>query len=342
MIEVTETDENELKPEEWYNLLSNSEVCDAFQTQEWALVSRKSLNARPFFLTVRREGKIIGGVMFLRKKMFGLFDSYEIRGGPIYVKGNRDVVMKSIVEALRKKEGKSIYLLFIPFPAINHTFMEIFRNEGYHPFPFRTIIIDLKRPLEEIWGALDKRARWGVRKAERLGLEAKVADNWQEWEEYYHLHVLHSREKQYPTSPRSFFREMFKLHDKNMSRLFIAKHEEQMIAGSLFLAYKENMVFLQNSSSDTFRKFNPNNLLQWKSIEWAKENGATTYDINGLPPEETTYLRGIYDYKKRWDGRVHWFYYYVNRRALYAGVRLVRTNLLAWKLFSTFRNHGMV
>ena len=342
MYKVKIVDIDSLDVQQWNELLMKSKVCDAFQTYEWAQVQKNSMGLEPYFLIVHNNGDPVGGVMFFRKKTMGLIDSYEIRGGPLHVGGDQVVVMKSIVNALKEKEGKSIYLLFIPYPAINYTFMGMFKNEGYHPFPFRTLIIDLERPLDRIWSALNKRARWGVRKADRLGLKAEVANTWQEWEEYYHLHMLHSREKQYPASPFNFFREMFKLHHRNMARLFIAEHEGHLIAGSLFLVYKENMIFLQNASLDAFRKFNANNLIQWKSIEWAKENGVKAYDINGLPPEETEYLRGIYNYKRRWDGKIYWYYYYVNRRSLYAGMHLIRTHFLAWKMFSCFRNYGLI
>lgn len=339
---IQDYDIQKVDTDEWNDLLSRSAICDAFQTYEWALVLRNSMNVKPTFLVVRHRSKMIGGVIILKKKFFGMFDSYEIRGGPLYVGENRTIVMKRIVETLKERTGKAIYSLFIPFPAINHAFLNIFLNEGYHPFPFRTIIIDLRKPLDLIWSALDKKARWGVRKAERMGLRAKVADTWQEWEEYYHLHTLHSREKQYPARPLNFFEEMFKLHDKDMSRLFLAESGKKLVAGSLFLVYNSNMIFLQNAWLDSFRKYNPNNLIQWKSIEWAKENGVEAYDINGLPPEEIKYLHGIYDYKKRWDGQIHWFYYYVNRRSLYAGMRLIRSNQLAWKIFSRFRSYGAV
>ena len=338
MIRVIETDMNELDPEEWNNLLSNSEVCDAFQTSEWAFVLRNSMDVRPRFLLVKRGEQTVGGVMFFLKKMFGMVNSYEVRGGPLYAKGHKEIVMKSILRALNKRKKKAANLLFVPFPITNNSFEQAFKAEGYFPYPFRTIIIDLNRKLEDIWQALNKRARWGVRKAERLGLSVKEADNWQEWEQYYSLHLFHGREKHYPTDPPEFFREMFKLYHKRMARLFLVEHEKRIIAGSLFLIYKQNMVFLQNASQKAFLAHNPNNLLQWKSIEWAKENGVIIYDMNGLPLKEVPYLRGVYNYKKQWDGQIHWYYYYLNRKLLQTAMHLIRTSSLAWKLFLNARN----
>lgn len=333
---------DELDIQEWNDLLSKSEVCDAFQTYEWAQVVRNSMNVEPLFLLVQDKEETIGGVMFFKKKMFGISDCYEIRGGPLCVAGNEAVVMENIIKVFNKKKARSIYLLCVPFPLINCSFRAAFKAAGYHPFPFSTIVIDLRRSLENIWGTLDKRARRRVRKAKRLGVEVNIAKTRQEWKDYYNLHMLHGREKRYPTNPYSFFDEMFKLHHKKMSQLFIAKHEKQIIAGILCLVYKENLVCLQSASLDAFLKYNPNNLVRWKTIEWAAENGVTTYDIGGLPWEKTPYLRGVYEFKKQWDGHVQWYYYYLNRRLLYSWMHLIRTSTLAWNLFSRLRNIGVV
>jgi len=300
------------------------------------------MNVNPYFLLVEKKGETVGGVMFLKKKVFGVSDCYEIRGGPLCVGKNKTAVMKRIIKAFAKKKARSIYLLFVPFPPINCSLREMFKAEGYRPFPFSTIIIDLRRPLKDIWRALDKRARRRVRKAERLGVEVTIAKTWQEWEEYHNLHVLHGKEKHYPTNPYVFFEEMFKLQHKNMSRLFVAKYEKQIIGGILCLIYRKNLVCLQSASLDAFLKYNPNNLVRWKTIEWAGENGVTTYDIGGLPWEKTPYLRGVYEFKKQWDGHVQWYYYYLNRRLLFSGMHLIRTSSLAWNLFSHLRDVGVV
>ena len=342
MYHIEEAGIDELDAKEWNDLLLRSEVCDAFQTYEWARALRNSLSVEPRFLVIRKKGEAIGGVVFIKKKLFGILDSYEVRGGPLYVRENRVLVMEAVLRALKRKKGKSVYTLFVPFPMINRSFKEMFDVEGYYSLPFRTLIIDLRRSIEDIWHALDKKARWGVRKAEGLGVKVKIASDWQEWEEYHNLHIFHSRTRQYATYPYNFFKEMFKLHHRNMARLFLAKYEEKTIAGSLFLIYRKNMVFLQNASLDVFLKHNPNNIIQWRSIEWAGKNGVATYDINGLPWEGTTYLRGIYQFKKRWDGNVQWYHYYLNRRLLCSGVHLIRTSFLAWDLLRRLKKCGIV
>lgn len=338
LLRIKELDFDELDITEWNDLLAESEICDAFQTYEWATVLRNSINVRPRFLLLEKGNQIIGGVMFFAKRTLGLIDSYEVRGGPLYVKGNKEVVMENVLKILRKKRKKTLNLLFVPFPIINNGFEQMFRSEGYFSYPFCTIIIDLERPLKDVWHALNKRARWSVRKAERLGLKVRTATTWKEWEQYQHLHMLHGREKQYPTDPPEFFQEMFKLQHKSMARLFLAEYEKQIIAGSLFLVYGKNMVFLQNASKTAFLSHNPNSFLQWKSIEWAKGNGVVTYDMNGLPPQEVPYLRGVYHYKKQWDGHVQWYYYYLSRRLPYYGMHFIRTSSFAWKLFLHARN----
>ena len=341
MYYVKEVGIDELDVQEWNDLLLRSEICDAFQTYEWAQVQRNALNVYPRFLIIRNGKEAIGGVLFFLKKMLRFFDSYEIRGGPLYVRNDEATVMKNVLKAFRTRRGRAVYKLFIPSPSINFRFMEMFRSEGYHLLPIRTLIIDLEKPLEGIWRALGKSTRRMVRRAERFGVTVKIATTWKEWEEYYNLHLLHGRKKAYSTYPYEFFKEMFKLSHGNLSRLFVAKYGEKTVAGELFVVYRKNMVYILGASSSGFLKYNPNNLIQWRSIEWAAENGVTTYDFHGLP-EETAYLRGVYRYKKGWDGTVHPFYHYMNSKLAYVGVHLIRRSFSAWKLFTRLRDFGFV
>jgi len=313
-----------LDVQEWNDLLMKSEVCDAFQTYEWAEVLRNSLGVEPYFLMVYDDGEPIGGVMYFKKKALGMLDSYEVRGGPLCSGANKLQVMKSILRALGEKRKKAAYMLFVPFPLTNLSFSQIFRGEGYHPIVFRTLIVDLNRPIDDVWKALDKYARRGVRKARKLGVEASVASTWEEWKEYYRMHLIHAREKDYPPEPRRFYEEMFKLHRKNMARLFVSKLENRIIAGTLCLIYRENLVGIRGASLDEFLNYQPNNLAHWKSIEWAKENGVKIYDFDGLPLEQTEYLRGVYRYKRRWDGSVQWYHYYVNNGLLPPAISTLR------------------
>lgn len=332
---------DELDIQEWNDLLLRSEVCDAFQTYEWAQVLRNSMNMQPLFLIVQEKGENIGGALFVKKKMFRVLDCYEIRGGPVYVGKTKSIIMEQILKALHKLKRRSIYVLFIPFPLINCSLKQMFRIKGYNPIAYRTIILDLNGSLDNTWKALHDGTRRAVKKAGRLGVEVTTASTWLEWKEYYNLHLLHSRGK-YPSYPDLFFKEMFKLHGKDMSRLFVAKLEKRIIGGLLCLVYRKNLVCIEGGQLDDFRKYQSFSLLLWKSIEWAKENGVTIYDIHGLPWEKTKYLHGVYQYKKGWDGHIQWFYYYLNNWFLCSGVHLIRTSFLAWRLFTRLRGSGVV
>lgn len=339
-VKVVDIDHVDIR--EWNELLIRSEICDAFQTYEWAHALRNSLGVQPYFLIVYDGGRPTGGVMYLKKKVLGILGAYEVRGGPLYSGASRSQVMKSILKTLGEKRSRSAYTLFVPYPIANLSFAETFKKDGFHSITFRTLIVDLDRPINDVWKALDKDARRGVRKAKKLGVEATVANTAREWKEYYDLHMVHAQEKHYPPEPQSFYEEMFKLQRKNMCRLFVSKLEDRIIAGTLCLIYRENLVGIRSASSDAFRKYQPNNLAHWKSIEWAQENGVKVYDFDGLPLEQTTYLRGVYNYKKRWDGTIHWYYYYLNNRILPPAVHLVRTSFLASKVFSTLRSRRAI
>ena len=342
MYHVKEVGIDELEIQEWNDLLSKSEVCAPLQTYEWAQALRNSMDVEPCFLIAQRRGKTIGGVMCLRKKMFGFLDSYEIEGGPLYVERNKSVVvLRDILRAFRKKKTRSVFTLFVPSPRIGYILREVFEAEGYHALPLYTIVIDLEKPIQEVWRALKKDARKGVRKAERSGVNVEIADDWQEWEEYYKIYLLHSIKKHYSANPHGFFEEMYKLNRKNLCRLFVAKYDGRIVAGKLCLVQGGDLVSIQSASLEAFLAYKPNNLVQWRSIEWAAENGVTAYHFRGLP-EKTAYLHGEYEYKRRWGGYVQPHYHYFSSRVASVGVRMIRTSFFAWKLFSRLRNYRIV
>ena len=86
------------------------------------------------------------------------------------------------------------------------------------------------------------------------------------------------------------------------------------------------------------RRTRANNLLQWRIIRWAAENGFTGYDIGcvdtqsapGVPQDESHPLWNLYLFKRRFGGRP-----VVRIRAHeYAPNRLA---VAAWRLARRFR-----
>jgi lipid II:glycine glycyltransferase (peptidoglycan interpeptide bridge formation enzyme) len=145
--------------------------------------------------------------------------------------------------------------------------------------------------------------------------------------------------------PLPFFENAFKiLYPKKMAKLFLASVNDKIIAGSLFLIHRWYMVYFMNASVREFLRFQPNNLIQWKSIIWAKNNGIKLYDLGGAvdPSYGSSFIRGVYQYKKRWGGRKVNHDYFYSGRIYGTASFLFYKNELARRIISLLRSVQVV
>ena len=168
-----------VKKEDWNNFVYKNEYANIFQTLDMAEVYNKSKGNKALTLAaINEDTNEILATMVARKRMekTGLLSSFSvhstIRGGPIFV--NDDVGISSVSRLLQyhdhimKKEA--IYSRIYPVynvPQIVPCFMENdYEFEGWNNF-----LIDLNKPIDEIWKNLEKSRRYGVNKAKKRGVE---------------------------------------------------------------------------------------------------------------------------------------------------------------------------
>lgn len=65
-------------------------------------------------------------------------------------------------------------------------------------------------------------------------------------------------------------------------------------------------IYLYGASSNEQRQLMPNYVLQWEAMRWAKSQGASSYDLWGIPATdaEDEAMAGVYRFKGGWGGRV--------------------------------------
>ena len=83
----------------------------------------------------------------------------------------------------------------------------------------------------------------------------------------------------------------------------MAEYNGMPIAGTIALSLDQSMVYIW-SFQQRIQNVMPNYALQWRMIEWAKQNGCTMYDFRGvsgdLDPDNPLY--GLYRFKKGFNG----------------------------------------
>jgi lipid II:glycine glycyltransferase (peptidoglycan interpeptide bridge formation enzyme) len=101
-------------------------------------------------------------------------------------------------------------------------------------------------------------------------------------------------------------------------RLFMASAEGTDLAGLMVFVWGGTATYLwgASSGSEAARQANPNQLLHWTAMQWARERGCTAYDLFGVPDHDLDVLEteygqraggwwNLYRFKRGFGGRLH-------------------------------------
>ena len=188
-----------------------------------------------------------------------------------------------------------------------------------------SVVVDLTPTENEIIASFEKQGRWGIHRAIREGL---VIEQSNDWDSIYDLY------RQTMIDGGASCSSIEQLKDKTIV-LFVCKKNEKIIAGASLEMGENGMTLQTNFSIREFNIMQPNNLLYWECIKWAKSNGQKTLDFGGFQINPRDHLIGVNNFKERF-GKVTYFYKdYPFFRAI--GRKLIRNIGFFWWLNKKIR-----
>jgi hypothetical protein len=160
-------------------------------------------------------------------------------------------------------------------------------NFEQHGFKARqveaNVVLDLSLGSKSLFKQFSDSRKRNIREAERHGIEVFQATTEEDAVGFYSVcsawkqterKTIHSN----LTLPT--IKQLMKL--RGIYRIFLARYEGRVIAGSTVRFYPGGLAeYANNSSLDEFIKMRPNDLLLWRSIEWACEQGCKKYSLGG-------------------------------------------------------------
>ncbi|MDD5133562.1 MAG: peptidoglycan bridge formation glycyltransferase FemA/FemB family protein [Candidatus Nanoarchaeia archaeon] len=166
-----------------------------------------------------------------------------------------------------------------------------------------TVIVNIEPSEEDILKNLQKDARWGLNKAKNEGLTVREISSDEEWNNFYEVYKKTVIEG--GINPDSL--EELK---KNTAVLFICEKEGKIIAGAgIFFTdmYDKEIPRLYiNASLREYLNSQPNNLLYWNCLTWAKNKGYKKFDLGGWQINAQGHLVGVNKFKERWGEVVYY------------------------------------
>ena len=176
-----------------------------------------------------------------------------------------------------------------------------------------SVLLDLRPGAASILENLPQHRRRDIRKAIQNGIEIREATTGADFDAYWGVYtawkstvrktIRHDREYEALAAVQRM---------RNNHRRFLAWYKGEAVAASGLRFCRGGLVELANNCSrDEYLRLCPNDLLVWKMIEWACENGFCTLSMGGAHP-----------FVRKWSETVVPVYRYRLDRTLFHRVQL--------------------
>jgi serine/alanine adding enzyme len=174
--------------------------------------------------------------------------------------------------------------------------------QGYERTDYLNYLIDLHRPLTELWQEMKRCRRQNICKAQRCGLEWVEVTSEQQLPALYEILALTFRRAGIPLYDFSLFRSAWQLlRPKGIARFYLVQYEGQPVQATVLLLFQGRLHYwYMGSRYQEFEAMRPNDLAVWQAIKVGVEDGCELFDWGGAGrPGESDGLR---NFKARFGG----------------------------------------
>ena len=302
---------------EYEEFVSHHPLGGFMQSPQWARV--KSDWGHEIVVSRSKEGKIVGSMMILTKKVPGLGVSllYAPRG-PVCDLHDR-AVMEDLLAQTREVAKKYHGYRLTVDPYVLQDDQATIDALCSYGFSFTPGALDLRtiqtrhnymltdiagKTEDEVFMSFSSKTRYNVRVALKHGVECRVCGP-EAIDDFYPIMQVTGERDNFNTRPKSYFVKMLNELGEHC-RMYLCYYQGKAISGAITTQYAGKTCYVYGASDNQFRNVMPNYLMQWEMIRWALEAGCDTYDFQGIPfyyDENSPYF-GIYRFKRGFNGKV--------------------------------------
>ncbi|MFX1518981.1 MAG: lipid II:glycine glycyltransferase FemX [Promethearchaeota archaeon] len=321
---------NDIDENEWNSVVRNSKDGSIFHTIDWVNLLEKEYGEK-VLIGAWLNGKLVG----VFPSIISCMDSYttHIRsytltyehGGPISINADPQIIRGMVLkfeEIAKDKADKATIVT-----PCNWNFTPELERVGFSKRLESTFIVDLKKPINELWQNIKKGTKRSVKKAQKNRITIRSATKRSEMETYYNMFVETMNRAGIDPSSRSntfYYGIWDQLCEKGSAKIFFAELNDEIISGKLLFLFGKTITAFCSGTISEYRIYQPNSLLAWHVIEWGHKNGYEYFDLGG-----GTNVPNLYEFKRSWGGDLIDYYILTKNypsikyrlSALYYGIR---------------------
>lgn len=279
----------------WYQVLEQFDDANIYQT--WAYDEVRCGRKNISHLALRKGDEIVAVAQsrIVKLPLIRAGIAY-VRWGPVWRRHNGPgdlQIFRQAIRALRNEYACRRGLVLRLYPAVFHdasaTFSSALIEEGFsrcNDRPERTLLLDLRRPLEELRKGLRPHWRRYLKVAEKNGLEIIEGSNDELFRSFITIYREMICRKRFlePNSIEAFRSIQDRLPEKFKLKIMLCRLGGKECAGLVCSAIGNTGVYLFGATSNSGLKSRGAYLLHWKLIAWLKDQGIAAYDLNGINP----------------------------------------------------------
>ena len=126
-------------------------------------------------------------------------------------------------------------------------------------------------------------------------IEVTYSHNEEDLKEFYEIYRITAKRDKIGYREYEYFKDMLDSFDENILRIYLTKHEGDILSGAIAINYGKKVFYLYGASSNEKRNLMPNYIMQLEMIRWAIETKCNFYDFGGLVTLDETH--GLYRFK---------------------------------------------
>jgi lipid II:glycine glycyltransferase (peptidoglycan interpeptide bridge formation enzyme) len=300
-------------PNEWSKMLDLFNDSSIYQTWSYGRVRWGVRNLS--HIVVKQNNEVVGmaQLRIIRPTRFKFGIAY-LRWGPVFGRRGRTLDPEVLAYMLRALEEEYVGRRGLLLHVLPNAFLRSQRADLFQAAftrfkskrllssaTYRTFVLDLTPPIDELRRRLDKKWRNQLARAEKNNLKVVVGSGGVELAMFAVMYKQMKERKGFKSNMSvDEFAEMQKdLATSHRLRIFICEDGGVPMAGLVASAIGDSAIYLFGATSDSGLRSKGAYLLQWRLIQELKEKGCKWYDLGGIDPAQNP---GVYHFKSGLSG----------------------------------------
>jgi len=305
---------NDLSKGLWNSFLEEHSTGNFEQCFEYGEISKKAFPRSNVVRLACMDGsKVVGILQGGYSKYFGFGMTLGVMRGPVLDSkdGSSIRIAEDLLKALDNyvKEKRVIEARIL----VPETWQmaDIFNLFGYSVTGrLNEYVVTLENGTDWLWKHISHNKRRNIKKAMKENVDVIESRRIEDLLTFYSMLEAAERRGGFLSYPLSWFKAVWNIYDPDLSKVFLAFWNGKAVSGVFTVLHSKTVFALAAGSFKEGWKVRPNDILHWKVMEWACENGYTRYHmglVRDPPPTKGMKAWGVWRWKREWNGNLNRF-----------------------------------